>query len=94
MPQVKIIAKNFMDMVASLPEFKLDQLYDNTFICEAVLRSLPALAKKYVLQLLFIDTPIPAKSIEEWLLANGVFKHRVAIDRLVQLRVFLEISDR
>ncbi|PIA44014.1 hypothetical protein AQUCO_01800227v1 [Aquilegia coerulea] len=94
MPQVKIIAKNFMDMVASLPEFKLDQLYDNTFICEAVLRSLPALGKKYVLQLLFIEKPVPAKAIEEWLLSNGVSKHRVAIDRLVQLRVFREIIDR
>ncbi|KAG5528153.1 hypothetical protein RHGRI_028930 [Rhododendron griersonianum] len=35
MPQVKIIAKNFMDMVASLPAMKLDKLYDNAFICEA-----------------------------------------------------------
>lgn len=38
MPQVKIIAKNFMDMVAALPTMKLDKLYDNTFICEAILR--------------------------------------------------------
>ena len=40
MPQVKIIAKNFMDMVASLPAVKLDKLYPNAFICEAILRSL------------------------------------------------------
>lgn len=38
MPQVRIIAKNFMDMVASLPAMKLDKLYDNPFICEAILR--------------------------------------------------------
>ncbi|KAL5708948.1 RNA polymerase II transcription factor B 52 kDa subunit [Ranunculus cassubicifolius] len=94
MPQVKIIAKNFMDMVASLPAVKLDKLYDNTFICEAVLRSLPPLAKKYVLQLLYIDVPVTAKSLEEWVLPNGYSKHRVAIDRLLQLRVFLETIDR
>ncbi|KAF9611856.1 hypothetical protein IFM89_036500 [Coptis chinensis] len=94
MPQVKIIAKNFMDMVASLPALKLDKLYDNTFICEAVLRSLPALAKKYVLQLLFIDVTVTGKSLEEWLLQDGFSKHRVAVDRLVQLRVFLESVDR
>lgn len=41
MPQVKIIAKNFMDMVASLPAIKLDMLYRNQFICEAILRSSP-----------------------------------------------------
>eukprot|EP00268_Persea_americana_P020050 TRINITY_DN2032_c0_g1_i2.p1 TRINITY_DN2032_c0_g1~~TRINITY_DN2032_c0_g1_i2.p1 ORF type:complete len:181 (+),score=33.49 TRINITY_DN2032_c0_g1_i2:221-763(+) len=94
MPQVKIIAKNFMDMVAALPAMKLDKLYENTFICEAVLRSLPPLAKKYVLQMLYLVGPITAKSMEEWVLADGLSKHRGAIDRLLQLRVFLEATDR
>lgn len=94
MPQVKIIAKNFMDMVASLPALKLDKLYDNAFICEAILRSLPPLAKKYVLQMLYIDVPISAKLLQEWVLADGVSKHNVAVDRLVQLRVFIETVDR
>ncbi|RVW95841.1 RNA polymerase II transcription factor B subunit 2 [Vitis vinifera] len=94
MPQVKIIAKNFMDMVASLPAMKLDALYHNTFICEAILRSLPPLAKKYILQMLYIDVPVTAKAMEEWVLADGFSKHRVAIDRLIQLRVFTETSDR
>ncbi|KAL0011028.1 hypothetical protein SO802_006136 [Lithocarpus litseifolius] len=94
MPEVKIIAKNFMDMVASLPAMKLDKLYDNAFICEAILRSLPPLAKKYVLQMLYIDSPITAKSMEVWVLPDGSSKHRVAIDRLIQLRVFTETVDR
>lgn len=90
MPQVKIIAKNFMDMVASLTARDLDRLYENPFICEAILRSLPPLAKKYVLQMLYIDGAIPAKTMEEWVLPDGFTKHRVAIDRLVQLRLFSE----
>ncbi|KAE7995655.1 hypothetical protein FH972_000429 [Carpinus fangiana] len=94
MPQVKIIAKNFMDMVASLPAMKLDKLYENAFICEAILRSLPPLAKKYVIQMLYIDVPITAKSMEEWVLPDGSSKHRVAIDRLIQLRIFTETADR
>ncbi|MQL88633.1 hypothetical protein Taro_021190 [Colocasia esculenta] len=94
MPQVRIIAKNFMDMVAALPAMKLDKLYDNAFICEAVLRSLPPLAKKYVLQMLFIDLPVSAKSMEEWVLSDGFSKHKMAIDRLLQLRIFLEVVDR
>lgn len=94
MPQVRIVAKNFMDMVAALPAMKLDKLYESTFICEAVLRSLPPLAKKYVLQMLFIDSPIPAKSMEEWVLPEGLSKHKVAIDRLLQLRVFVDVTDR
>lgn len=40
MPEVRIVAKNFMDMVASMPAMKLDKLYENGFICEAILRSL------------------------------------------------------
>lgn len=39
MPQVMVVARNFMDMVAALPAGKLDMLYDSAFICEAVLRS-------------------------------------------------------
>jgi transcription initiation factor TFIIH subunit 4 len=39
MPQVMVVARNFMDMVAALPAAKLDMLYDSAFICEAVLRS-------------------------------------------------------
>ncbi|PWA56577.1 transcription factor-related protein [Artemisia annua] len=95
MPQVRMIAKNFMDMVASLPAVKLDKLYHNAFICEAILRwSLPPLAKKYVLQLLYIDVPVTATSLQEWVLADGASKHRVAVDRLIQLRVFTETVDR
>ncbi|GAY34476.1 hypothetical protein WN943_012420 [Citrus x changshan-huyou] len=90
MPLVKIIAKNFMDMVASLTARDLDRLYENPFICEAILRSLPPLAKKYVMQMLYIDGAILAKMMEEWVLPDGFTKHRVAIDRLVQLRLFSE----
>ncbi|KAK6150421.1 hypothetical protein DH2020_015353 [Rehmannia glutinosa] len=94
MPQVKIVARNFMDMVASLPAMKLDKLYENSFICEAILRSLPPLAKKYVLQLLYIDGPVPAKWLEEWVLPDGASKHKVAVDRLIQLRVLTETVER
>ncbi|CAI9106700.1 OLC1v1005913C2 [Oldenlandia corymbosa var. corymbosa] len=94
MPQVKIVAKNFMDMVASLPALKLDKLFQNAFICEAILRSLPPLAKKYVLHLLYIDVAVPGKSLDDWVLTDGLSKHKVAIDRLIQLRVFTETFDR
>ncbi|KAI4296715.1 hypothetical protein L6164_036651 [Bauhinia variegata] len=94
MPQVKIIAKNFMDMVASMPAMKLDKLYDNGFICEAILRSMPPLGKKYVLQMLYIDVPVTSKSMEEWVFPDGFSKHKISIDRLVQLRVFTETFDK
>ena len=58
------------------------------------LRSLPPLAKKYVLQLLYIEGPVSAKWLEEWVLADGASKHKVAIDRLIQLRVLTETVER
>lgn len=64
----------------------------NLFISSG--RSLPPLAKKYVLQLLYIDIPISAKTMEEWVLPDGFSKHKVAIDRLIQLRVMTETLDR
>uniref|UniRef100_A0A0E0KWW7 RNA polymerase II transcription factor B subunit 2 n=1 Tax=Oryza punctata TaxID=4537 RepID=A0A0E0KWW7_ORYPU len=90
MPQVMVVARNFMDMVAALPAAKLDMLYDSAFICEAVLRSLPPLAKKYALQMLYVSAPVAAAAMEEWVLDEYAAKHRVAIDRLLQLRVFVE----
>lgn len=59
-----------------------------------VIRSLPPLAKKFVLQMLYIDAPVSAKSMEEWVLPDGVSKYKVAVDRLIQLRVFIETADR
>ncbi|KAI4371069.1 hypothetical protein MLD38_019343 [Melastoma candidum] len=94
MPEVRIVARNFMDMVASLPAMKLDQLYQNAFICQAIVRSLPPLAKKYVIQMLYVEEVVPGKLIEEWVLPDGSTKYRVAIDRLVQLRIFSETFDR
>ncbi|KAH9304491.1 hypothetical protein KI387_008895, partial [Taxus chinensis] len=55
--------------------------------------SLPPVSKKYTLQLLFIDTAVPAKSLEEWVISDGLSKHRAALDRLLQLRVFIEVTD-
>ncbi|QCE04417.1 transcription initiation factor TFIIH subunit 4 [Vigna unguiculata] len=82
-----------MDMVASMPAMKLGKLYEKRFVYEAILRSLLPLAKKYIMQMLQIDLPVAAKLLEEWVLSDGVSKHRVAINRLVKLRVFLEVID-
>ncbi|CAN6318980.1 unnamed protein product [Urochloa humidicola] len=36
MPQVLVVVRNFMDMVAALLASKLDVLYDSAFICDYV----------------------------------------------------------
>uniref|UniRef100_K3ZFQ9 RNA polymerase II transcription factor B subunit 2 n=1 Tax=Setaria italica TaxID=4555 RepID=K3ZFQ9_SETIT len=60
----------------------------------SVRRSLPPLAKKYALQMLYVLAPLTAAAMEEWVLDEYASKHRVAIDKLLQLRVFVEVRDR
>lgn len=71
---------------------RVEHIQSNSILL--IFRSLPPMAKRYILQMLYIDTAITAKSLEEWLLPEGFSKHKVAIDRLLQLRVFLEVNDR
>ncbi|OEL16857.1 RNA polymerase II transcription factor B subunit 2 [Dichanthelium oligosanthes] len=93
MPQVMVVARNFMDMVAALPASKLDTLYDSAFICEAVLRSKINIfcSALFVLTAFLILVQL---AMEEWVLDEYATKHRVAIDKLLQLRVFVEVRDR
>jgi transcription initiation factor TFIIH subunit 4 len=57
-------------------------------------RSLPPLAKKYVLQMLYVLAPVAAAALQEWVRDEYAAKHKVSIDRLLQLRVFVEVRDR
>ena len=52
-------------------------------------RCLPPIAKMYVLRLLYLEVGVASKLMEDWILPDYNSKHKVAIDRLVQLRVFL-----
>ncbi|KAJ7516856.1 hypothetical protein O6H91_21G001600 [Diphasiastrum complanatum] len=95
MPRLRVVSRaTFMDMVASLPASKLDRLYDSHWTCQAILRSLTPLAKQYVMRMLYIDAPIPNKSLQEWVLPDATVKHKVAIDKLEQLRILVDVSER
>lgn len=93
MPKVKFVARDFMGMVANLPAAKVDTLYESHWTCQAVFRSLPPLAKMYVLRLLYLEVAVVGKLMEEWILPDYHAKHRVAMDRLEQLRVLLLASE-
>ena len=43
---------NFAAYAESLPGTVLDQLYHSSYVCQAILHSLPPLAKQYVVRLL------------------------------------------
>ena len=43
---------NFATYAESLPGTVLDQLYQSVYVCQAILHSLPPLAKQYVIRML------------------------------------------
>ncbi|CAI5990958.1 unnamed protein product, partial [Closterium sp. NIES-64] len=83
----------FADYLASLPAAQLDRLYSSLYTCQAVLRSLPPLAKQYVLRLLFLTDPVPAALVADWPKPEAHSKHKAALDRLQQLRLLLACSE-
>ena len=50
---------NFATYAESLPGTVLDQLYQSLYVCQAILHSLPPLAKQYVVRMLHTGA-IPA----------------------------------
>ncbi|RLM55703.1 hypothetical protein C2845_PM10G20600 [Panicum miliaceum] len=75
------------------PSFLLRPLVALSRPAEDPGRSLPPLAKKYALQMLYVLAPVTAAAMEEWVLNEYAAKHRVSIDKLLQLRVFVEVRD-
>lgn len=44
--------------------------------------------------MLYVLAPVSAAAMEEWVLNEYATKHRAAIDKLLQLRVFIEVRDK
>jgi transcription initiation factor TFIIH subunit 4 len=85
---------SFVEYLTTLSPLKLDKLYESMWTCQAVLRSLPPVAKQYVLRLLYVDQPLPSSTFDSWASVEGTSKHKVAIESLLSLRVLVEASDR
>lgn len=77
---------NFAGYAESLPGTVLDQLYQSLYVCQAILHSLPLLAKQYVVRMLHAD-PIPADWLDQWASSHSLSKHKAAVDKLTQLQI-------
>lgn len=53
---------NLFTYLESLPASRLAQLYESSWTCQAVLRSLPPIAKAYVMRLLLVDQAVSAST--------------------------------
>ncbi|CAN6310205.1 unnamed protein product [Urochloa humidicola] len=94
MPQVLVVAQNFMDMVAALLASKLDMLYDSAFICDYLSLQVAPTTGEEVCTADVVRVGTGDLCREEWVLDEYAVKHRVTIDKLLQHRVFVEVRDR
>lgn len=86
--------KSILDFLCSLDAAVLQHLYTDTFTCLTVFRSLPDLAKQYVLRLLCIDDGINRSLIESWVRTDLPSQqlHRASITRMLELKLLLNIA--
>mmetsp|Transcript_4214 Transcript_4214/g.11879 ORF Transcript_4214/g.11879 Transcript_4214/m.11879 type:complete len:451 (+) Transcript_4214:289-1641(+) len=85
---------NLVSYLEELPPVKLAKIYGSHWTCQAVLRSLPPLAKQYVLRLLFINTGISENIVNSWAQSSARAKHDTAVDALQRLQVLRKQMDR
>eukprot|EP01119_Soliformovum_irregulare_P021085 TRINITY_DN6957_c0_g1_i1.p1 TRINITY_DN6957_c0_g1~~TRINITY_DN6957_c0_g1_i1.p1 ORF type:complete len:441 (+),score=73.77 TRINITY_DN6957_c0_g1_i1:121-1443(+) len=75
-----------INYLVSLPSGVLEELYRDPWTCQAVFRSLPSLAKQYIVRFLYTGT-IPQQSVDGWVKPEEATKHRKAIERLSSLKL-------
>jgi len=85
---------NVFDYLISLPQKVLTELYSDPWTCQAIFRSLPSLAKNYVLRLLFAAGGVP---ITNWIPKGSDHQtlqaHKKSIERLIALKLCTQQSN-
>ncbi|KAK3233904.1 hypothetical protein CYMTET_55819 [Cymbomonas tetramitiformis] len=84
---------SFINYLETLPPIKIDKLYESHWTCQAVFRSLPPVAKQYVLRLLYVDHGFPESTFKSWIAKKSISKHDAALASLARLRILVS-SDR
>jgi len=85
-------SKNLHDYLKTLPQEVLDNLYSHPATCLAVYRELPALAKQFIMRLLYIEQAIPQAVVSSWINHQHHSHSKQAQDTLTGLRVWKETS--
>lgn len=64
----------------------------NMWACRAVFQSLSALAKSYVMRLLFISSEVPLADIQHWVNADNLKLHNQALEELFSLLIIIRLK--
>eukprot|EP01041_Mallomonas_annulata_P002176 gene2176-4234_t len=91
--------KNIFDYLVTQPGETIDNLYgardgpsvksQSPWACMAIFQSLSPLAKAYIMRIVFNETSIKASDMFSWIQTHATADHNMAIDQLINLRIFL-----
>jgi transcription initiation factor TFIIH subunit 4 len=86
--------KSILDYLCSLEKSVLDALYEDTFTCLTIFRSLHPLAKQYLLRWLCITDPLPISVVNSWVLATPTSQqaHTQAMNTLWELQLLIRTT--
>ncbi|XP_065150121.1 general transcription factor IIH subunit 4 isoform X2 [Paramisgurnus dabryanus] len=86
--RVQLQCKNLHEFLGELSPDILDRLYNHPATCLAVYRELPALAKNYVMRMLFLDHPLPQAAVALWVKKDSQKDHDQCVSVLTGLRLW------
>jgi len=70
------------------------KLYSDPWTCRAIFRYLPALAKQYILRLIFVTSPVSGSTLASWVDSSHLRYHEAILYRLLELKIILKKKDR
>eukprot|EP01132_Coremiostelium_polycephalum_P007571 gene7571-9307_t len=73
--------------LCELDQKDLEDLYQDLWTCQAILRSLPPRGKQYILKMLMLDKPIAVTTVKEWTSQTTTQSHRETLKKLVDLKI-------
>ncbi|XP_041931971.1 general transcription factor IIH subunit 4 [Alosa sapidissima] len=86
--RVQLQCKNLHEYLKELSPDVLDRLYNHPATCLAVYRELPALAKNYVMRMLFLDQPLPQAAVALWVKKDSQKDHDECVSVLSGLHLW------
>ncbi|EFA82792.1 general transcription factor IIH [Heterostelium album PN500] len=75
--------------LSSLSRNDLEELYSDTFTCQAILRSLPPRCKQYILKMLLIES-IQVNNVSSWTAQSNKQTHLESLERLEDLKILIK----
>ena len=86
----------FVGFLSDMSSRQINHLYQSPWACLSVLRSLPSLAKHYVMRLLYVDEGVAREEMDAWVRPGKEHRdrHARAMSALKRLRVLVPAGDQ